>query len=89
MIEHWIRLQKEIGINEIKFYVFYVNYTVIDYLKDKFKNYIHFFDQRISYNKFCDILKLDSNYQIDCEQAFKEMKKRFGHQVEIFNLLLH
>ena len=89
MVEIWIKLQREIGIDEIKFYIFNSNHTVVEFLKKKFKSYISFVDHRINHSKFCDLLKFDSNYQIDCDRAYREMKKRFGHQVKYFHTFFH
>ena len=49
MLNYWLQLQKSIGISEVKFYIYDdLNKDVIDYLKNKHKEFVSFVDHRLN-----------------------------------------
>ena len=70
MLNYWLQLQKSIGISEVKFYIYDdLNKDVIDYLKNKHKEFVSFVDHRFNLETFCESFNSNGTYQSICKNS--------------------
>ena len=81
-LEYWFHIQKNIGISEIRLYIYQENGTVIDYLRNKYRGFATFLDF-VGFDKFCGIYRENSTLFQSCKSAHDKILLHGGYMERV------
>jgi hypothetical protein len=81
-LEYWFHIQKNIGISEIRLYIYQANETVIDYLRNKYKDFAIFVDF-VGFDKFCGIYHENTTIFQNCKIVYNKILLHGGYMERV------